>query len=106
MALQSKKMRFLASIARLSRVLATGRARSNPYRPASPYRIPTIHQSFLRFVGVAGNSAKKYAELGQNIVDFFFFAADCRNEMDFRAFEICFIHLIFPRQGGARPVRM
>jgi hypothetical protein len=37
---------------------------------------------------------------GQNIMDFLSFAADGKDSMEFRVFEVYFLGLAFLRQGG------
>jgi hypothetical protein len=37
---------------------------------------------------------------GQNIMDFISFAADVKDNLEFRVFEVYFLGLAFVRQGG------
>jgi len=55
-------------------------------------------------IGPAISLDEKCRMCGQNIMDFLSFAADVKDNLEFRVFEVYFLGLAFIRQGGLLPV--
>ena len=54
----------------------------------------------IYLIGPAISLDEKSRMCGQNIMDFISFAADVKDNVEFRVFEVCFLGLAFVRQGG------